>query len=146
VADRDRIVDDHGAFLNRADTEDGDLRLTDDRHAEQCTEHAGVRDRERPALHVLGLQLLGAGAVGEVVDRAGETEDVLLVGAAPTSTAPPVRSSWPWPTGGALNGLASVEMARWSVGLVVSKWKNRELALAAGSTTCRGCAEPATLP
>ena len=56
--DRDRVVDDDGPLLDGADAENRDLRLVDDRHAEQRAEHAGVRDRERAAGHLVGLELL----------------------------------------------------------------------------------------
>ena len=39
-ADRNRIVDDDRALLDRADAEDRDLRLVDDRHAELGAELA----------------------------------------------------------------------------------------------------------
>ena len=41
---------------------------------------AGVGDREGAALDLVDLELLGARALGQVVHRAGEAEDVLLVG------------------------------------------------------------------
>ena len=63
--DRDGVVQNDRPLLDRADADDGDLRLADDRHAEQRAEHAGVRDRERSALHVLRLELLLARARGE---------------------------------------------------------------------------------
>ena len=59
-----------GALLDRADTEDGDLRLIDDRQAEERAEDPRIRDRERPALHFFGIQLLAARATREIVNRA----------------------------------------------------------------------------
>ena len=78
--DRDRIVDDHRPLFDRADAENRHLRLVDDRHPELRAELSGVGDRERAAVHFLGLELLGARAIGDVGDRAAQTEHVLLVG------------------------------------------------------------------
>src|SRR5436853_7851931 len=57
-----RIVDDDRPLLDAADTEDCHLRLIDDRQSHQAAEDAGIRDRERAALHFVGLELLVAGA------------------------------------------------------------------------------------
>lgn len=54
----DRIVDDDGSFLNCADTQNGDLRLMDDRGAEQAAESAMIRDRERSILNLFGINFL----------------------------------------------------------------------------------------
>ena len=78
--DGDRVVDDDGPLLDRADAEDRHLRLVDDRHAELRAELARVRDGERPAVHLLGLELLRARALGDVGDGAAQAEQVLLVG------------------------------------------------------------------
>src|ERR1700741_3609867 len=77
--DPDRIVDDDGALLDRADTEDRDLRLVDDRHPELRAEHARIRDRERAAGHVVRLELLAARPGRKIGDRAAEAEQVPLV-------------------------------------------------------------------
>ena len=63
-----------------ADAQDRHLRLVDDGRAEQRAEAAGVGDGERAALHLVGLELLGARARGQVGDRAAQAEHVLLVG------------------------------------------------------------------
>src|SRR5579884_542641 len=57
--DRDRVVavlvlDDPWAFHERVRAEDRGLRLADDRRAVEGAVAAGVRDRERPALDVVG--------------------------------------------------------------------------------------------
>src|SRR3954467_4673546 len=64
--DRDRVVAalvlDHPWTLDeRVRPEDRRLRLADDRSAVEGAVAAGVRDRERPALYVVGQQLLVAG-------------------------------------------------------------------------------------
>ncbi len=55
----DRIIDDDGSFLNRADTQDCDLRLMDDRGAEQAAKSTMIRNRERSSLNLFGAQFLG---------------------------------------------------------------------------------------
>ena len=77
---RDRIVDDDRALLDRADAENRHLRLVDDRHAELRAELAGVGDGERAAVHFFRLELLRARPLGDVGDRAAQPEQVLLVG------------------------------------------------------------------
>src|SRR5262249_3271211 len=62
------IVHDHRALFNRADAEDRDLRLVDQRQAVQRAEHTWVRDRESPTLHFFGTELLRARARREIVD------------------------------------------------------------------------------
>ena len=78
--DRDRVVDDDRPLLDRADAENRDLRLVDDRHPELRAELPGVGDGERAAVHFFGLELLRARAIGDVGDRAAQAEQVLLVG------------------------------------------------------------------
>ena len=70
-----------GALLDGADAEDRQLRLVDDRHPELGAEGARVGDREGAAVHLLVLELLGAGARGEVDDAAAQVEQVALLGA-----------------------------------------------------------------
>ena len=65
-ANRDRIVDDDGSFLNCTDTQNGDLRLMNDGGAEQAAEPAMIRDRERSALNLFGVQFLGPGSFREI--------------------------------------------------------------------------------
>jgi len=40
-----------GRFLDGTHAENRDLRLIDDRHAEQCAKHSGIGDGERAARH-----------------------------------------------------------------------------------------------
>ena len=49
-----------------------DLRLVDDRGVEQRAAAAGVGQRERAAAELVGRDLVGAGALGEVGDLAGD--------------------------------------------------------------------------
>src|SRR5207244_5008578 len=51
------------------DPQDRHLRLVDDRDPGVGPEPAGVGDRERAFLDVVGRQLLGAGPFAKVVDR-----------------------------------------------------------------------------
>src|SRR5882757_7538024 len=57
-ADGYGVVDHHGAFFDRAETQNADVRLADDRQAEQTAEDAGVGDGEGAFLHFLGLEFL----------------------------------------------------------------------------------------
>src|SRR5579859_8194928 len=66
-ADRDGIVDDNRALLNRAQPQDPNIWLAYYRHAEESAKDARVRNGERPLLNFFGPELLGAGALGEVV-------------------------------------------------------------------------------
>src|SRR5438128_15397 len=54
-ADGDGIVDDHGPLFNRAEAENADVRLADDRQSEQSAEHTRIRDRKRPFLYFFRL-------------------------------------------------------------------------------------------
>src|SRR5205085_7060524 len=63
------------AFLDCADAEDGDLWLIDDRCAEETAEHTGIRNGERAACNLVGFELFGACAVGQIVCGAGEAGD-----------------------------------------------------------------------
>jgi hypothetical protein len=56
--DRNSLVDDHGSFLDRADAEDGELGLMNNRRAEQAAESAVVRDCKRAPLDLLGVNFL----------------------------------------------------------------------------------------
>ena len=93
----DHVVDDDNALVDAADGEDGHLRLIDDRQSEQRAEDAGVGDGERPALHFLGLELLGSRAVGQILNRAGELEEIQLVGLLITGTMSPDSSATAMP-------------------------------------------------
>ena len=55
--DRDGFVNGHNSFLDRADTQDRDLGLMNDRCAEQAAESTVLRDRERPYLHLFPRNL-----------------------------------------------------------------------------------------
>src|SRR5258707_6150249 len=79
-ADGDGIVDDHGPLLDGAEAENADVGLADDRQAEEAAENAGIGDGEGAFLNFLGLELLAAGALCEVVQVALDAKDVLLVG------------------------------------------------------------------
>src|SRR3954452_21592703 len=79
--DRDRVVAalvlDHPRALDEGiGAEDRRLGLTDDRRAVERAVAAGIRDRERPALYVVGQQLLVTCALSDVGDALGETEQV----------------------------------------------------------------------
>src|SRR5438445_12643123 len=69
-------LDDHRTLLHAADAENRDLRLIDDGRPEKSAEDAGVRDRERPALHVFGTQFLGPRAFAQVINYLRQAEDV----------------------------------------------------------------------
>src|SRR5262249_60197909 len=79
-ANGDRIVDDDRTLFNRAEPQDAHVWLADDRHAEETAEHAWIGDGERTLLHFFWAQLLRPCAIGKVVHRALNTEDILLVG------------------------------------------------------------------
>src|SRR6266851_8653539 len=79
-ADGDRVVDDYRALLDGAETKDTHVGLADDRQAEQAAKDARVGNRERAFLHFLGLQLLRARALREVVHVALDAQNVLLIG------------------------------------------------------------------
>ena len=44
-------------FFDRSDAKDRDLRLIDDRRAEQSAKNTGIRDREGPALDLVRVKL-----------------------------------------------------------------------------------------
>src|SRR5260370_15936660 len=73
------VGDDLGFFVEAADTEDGALRLIDDRCAELLAEDAGVGEREGAAGDFVRSELLAAGALSHVDDAAGDAEEVLLL-------------------------------------------------------------------
>ena len=79
MADRDRIIDHDRPLHDRFGGEDGGLWLVDDGLARDRAGGAGVVERERPALHVVRLQLLGACAVDEVVDGPHQVREAELV-------------------------------------------------------------------
>jgi hypothetical protein len=93
LADGDHVVDDLDAFFDLADTQDGHLRLADDRQADQSAEDAWVRDRERAALDVVGGELLVPGAVREIGDAAVDGGQRQLVARLMTGTIKPLSSA-----------------------------------------------------
>src|SRR5215210_4717688 len=70
----DRTLDD------RFRGEDRRLRVVDDRCRDHTTESARIVDGEGAARNVFGAKPAGAGSPHEVVDLAGETESIQLVG------------------------------------------------------------------
>ena len=77
-ADGDRVVNYHRTLLDRAQSEDCDVRLIDHRQAKQPTKDAGVRNSKRSLGNFLGFELLRARAFGQIVHRAGQAEKVFL--------------------------------------------------------------------
>src|SRR5438093_9261848 len=75
----DGIVDHNWTLFNRTHTENRDLRLIDDRHAEQRTKDTGIGNREGAASHFIRLHLLRSSASSQVRDGSAEAEQVLLV-------------------------------------------------------------------
>jgi len=78
--DGDRVVDDHGALFDGAEAENADVGLADDRQAKEAAEYAGIGDGESTFLDFVGLELLGARALGQIVQVALDAEKVLFVG------------------------------------------------------------------
>ena len=66
-----------------------DLRLVDDRGVEQRAAAAGVGQREGAAGQLVRADLVGAGALGQVGDLAGEAGDVEVAGVRITGTSRP---------------------------------------------------------
>src|SRR5712664_73435 len=79
-ADGDGVVDDHRALLDGSETKDTHVGLANHRQPEQAAKDARVGDGERAFLHFLGLQLLRASALREVVHVALDAQNVLLIG------------------------------------------------------------------
>ena len=79
-ANRDGVIDDHGALFDAAHAEDGDLGLIDHRQSEDVAEDAGVGDGEGAALNLIGLELLVTGSLREIIGSTGEPEQVQVVG------------------------------------------------------------------
>ena len=73
---------DDDALLDLAHAQDADVRLVDDRPAEQVSLDARVRDAEGRAAQVVDRDLPGPGALRDVVDRANDAADPELVGPA----------------------------------------------------------------
>ena len=66
------VGDDPGAALDRGHAEDRDLGLVDDRRRRDGADRAGVGEGEGAAGEVVGGELAGAGALGEVGDRGAD--------------------------------------------------------------------------
>src|SRR5271166_6269858 len=84
-ANGDRVVavfvgNHHRLLLDAAHAHDGNLRLVDDRHAELGAKDARVGDSEGSTLHLVWLQLLGAGALAEIADSALQADKAPLFG------------------------------------------------------------------
>src|SRR5690554_3315532 len=80
-ADRDdvlavRALDDRGALDDRARREDRGVADVDDRGVDECPARTGVRDRERCAAQLVGLDLVLARAAREVGDRLRDAREV----------------------------------------------------------------------
>ena len=56
------------------------LGLIDDGRAELLAEDAGVGDGEGAGADFVGLELLGAGALGQIGDGAGDAQEAVLLG------------------------------------------------------------------
>src|SRR6185312_16372170 len=72
-------VDDDDALLDLAHAQDPDVRLVDDRAAEEVPLEPRVRDAERRAAEIVDRDLAGAGPLREVVDRPHDPADPQLV-------------------------------------------------------------------
>ena len=86
-ADGDGVValgvgEHHGLFFEAADAEDGRLGLVDDGRGELVAEDAGVGEREGGPADFVGREFLGAGALGEIGDGAGQIGEAALLGLA----------------------------------------------------------------
>ena len=79
-SDRDRVVNDNRGLGDGPKAQDRDLRLVDRRRRQQRVVAAVVGHRERAAGDLVGLEFLGPGPRGEIVDRALEAQHALLVG------------------------------------------------------------------
>ena len=74
------LVGENDGFLAETTyAEDGCLWLRDDRGSELLAEDAGVGEGEGAARYFVGGEFLGAGAVGDVDDGAGDAEETLLL-------------------------------------------------------------------
>src|SRR5215210_4705673 len=80
AADGDGVFYHDGAFDDGFRGEDRRLRVIDDGRRDHAAEGAGVVDGEGSVRDVCGAELAAAGAPHQVIDLAGEPEDVQLVG------------------------------------------------------------------
>src|SRR5215212_6717292 len=80
AAHGDGVVQNDGTLDDGFRGEDRRLRVIDDRCRDHTTQSARVVDGERAARDVFGAELAGAGTSHQLVDLAGEPEDVQLVG------------------------------------------------------------------
>src|SRR5207247_9566103 len=69
-----------GALFDLAHAQNRDLRLVDDRRAEQSSEDARVSNGESTAGNFIRFQLLGSRAIGEIVRRPRQAGDGTIVG------------------------------------------------------------------
>src|ERR1700722_1284211 len=79
-ANRDGVVDHYRTLLDGAKAQDSDVRLVDDRQAEQAAKYAGVGDGEGAFGNFFGFQFLGTGTLGQVVHRARDAQEIFLFG------------------------------------------------------------------
>src|ERR1700736_5999523 len=79
-SDRNHVVNHNRHFLNHADTKDRYLWLVDHRRRKYTPEAAEIRDGERATLHLVGLELSGAGPRRKVHDGPLQAGDGLLIG------------------------------------------------------------------
>ena len=79
-SDRNRLVDHDSTLLDSAHSEDANLRLVNNRSAEQAAEAAMVGDRERPGLHLIGAELLGSRTFGQIRDLFRQLREALAIG------------------------------------------------------------------
>src|SRR5882672_1497932 len=77
VADRDRVavasLDHPGLLVNSAKSEDGNLRLIDDRRGGVTAEETEVGDREGSAGNLIRFELFAARAIGQVLRSARQS-------------------------------------------------------------------------
>ena len=78
--DLDLAVDGHRAVLRLVQSQDGHLRVVDDRRADQRAEHPAVGDGEGAAGQVLHGELAVAGALAEVGDLLLDVGESQLLG------------------------------------------------------------------
>ena len=97
-ADRNGVValgvgEHHRLLAQAADGQNRRLGLVEDGRAELAAEDAGVGQRKGAALDLFGQQLLGAGALGQVGDGAGQSREAQPLGRADDRhDQPPLQS------------------------------------------------------
>src|SRR5580658_3645967 len=78
-ANCDGVIYHYRSLIHSSDAQDGNLRLIDDRRADQAAEAAEIGDGERSAHHFIGLQLARTGARCQIYDGTLQAEHVLLI-------------------------------------------------------------------